>query len=87
MNSDLTYDDDINPQRISITQNIDGKISILVSGSRPILISNDHGIPFLSPIGMPELPFSNSGTYLLAPLSVGGIKGLASLWVERLIDT
>lgn len=87
MNSDLSSyfpdSDDINPQRINLAQNIDGKISVLVSGSRPIMISNDNGIPFLSPIGMPELPFSNSGTYLLAPLSVGGIRGLASLWIEN----
>jgi hypothetical protein len=74
--------DDIGTQRIRITQNIDGKNGILVSGSRPVLIGNENGVPFLTPLGMPELPFSNNGTYLLAPLIVGDIRGLASLWVE-----
>jgi hypothetical protein len=31
ISSELTYDDDINSQRISITKNIDGQVSILVS--------------------------------------------------------
>jgi hypothetical protein len=75
--------EDMCPQRIQVARSTDGRTTVLVSGSRPLMVSNDSGIPFLAPIGLPELPFSNSGTYILAPFCVGPVKGIASLWVEN----
>ena len=75
--------EDMCPQRIQVSKSMDGRTTVLVSGSRPLVVSNDSGIPFLAPIGLPELPFSNSGTYILAPFCVGSVKGIASLWVEN----
>lgn len=75
--------EDMCPQRIHVSLSTDGCTTVLVSGSRPLMVSNDSGIPFLAPIGLPELPFSNSGTYILAPFCVGSVKGIASLWVEN----
>ena len=74
--------EDMNVQRIKELRGMDGSISALVSGSRPLVVRNDSGVPFIGPLGSPELPFSNSGTYLLAPLCVGQMKGMASLWTE-----
>ena len=47
------------------------------------MICNDFGVPFLAPLGMPELPFSNSGSYFLASLRVGDLRGIVSLWAEN----
>ena len=74
--------DDLCPQRIRV-HHTDERTTVLVSGSRPVMICNDSGIPFLAPLGTPDLPFSNNGAYLLAPLSVGKIQGVASMWVEN----
>ena len=74
--------DDLCPQRIRV-HHADERTTVLVSGSRPVMICNDSGIPFLAPLGTPDLPFSNNGAYLLAPLSVGKIQGVASMWVEN----
>ena len=84
LSASLPYcrDEETGPQRIRVTHDISGGSSVLVSGSRPIIICNDSGIPFLAPIAMPELPFSNSGMYLLTSLRVSGLSGIASLWVE-----
>ena len=78
----LRETDDLCPQRTRL-HHTDERTTVLVSGSRPVMICNDTGIPFLAPLGIPDLPFSNSGAYLLAPLSVGKIQGVASLWVEN----
>ena len=76
-------DENTDSNRIKISYDINRKANILVSGSRPIIIKNDSGLPFLAPLGLPELPFSNSGSYLLATLRIGDMKGIASLWVEN----
>ena len=81
--SSYYIDEDTDSRRIQISYNSNGRSSVLISGSRPITIINDSGLPFLAPLGLPELPFSNSGSYFVVPLKVGSVKGIASLWIEN----
>ena len=36
-----------------------------------MVVSNEDGLPFVVPLGLPELPFANNGSHLLAPFTVG----------------
>lgn len=57
--------------------------NIFVSGPNPVCISMKQGLPSILPISLPELPYANTGTYLVSPITSGNVNGLAVLWQER----
>ena len=74
-------DPPISAPYILAIRNIDGRAGLLVSGPTPLLLSADKGYPFLMPICMPELPtVSETGSYILSPLSCGGVNGIVTLF-------
>ena len=67
---------------------MDGRNAVSVSGAFPLVIFNDSGLPHVMPLSLPELPFVNAGTYMVQPLKVGDIAGVASFWQEHeIIDS
>jgi hypothetical protein len=60
----------------------DGRNCVAVSGIRPLLVVNDTGLPSVIPLGLPELPFFNAGSFSLSPFKMGKTRGIATLWQE-----
>lgn len=61
----------------------DGRNCVVVSGARPLLLVNDTGLPNVIPLGLPELPFFNAGSFCsLSPFKMGKTRGIATLWQE-----
>lgn len=71
---------------LSVMQDANGSTVVVVAGCSPLLISCANGRVAVSPIGFPELPFSNLGELSILPLHVGGIRGLVTLWTEFFAD-
>jgi hypothetical protein len=55
---------------------------ILVSGNDAKIITSVRGLPNLMALGFPEVPYINYGHFGLAPLQVGNVCGIATLWFE-----
>eukprot|EP01041_Mallomonas_annulata_P000480 gene480-899_t len=69
---------------ITLVDDLDGRCGALVGGPRPVLVSCDHGLPFLMPIALPELPYiGDTGKFRLGALRCGSVSGVVTLWRDN----
>ncbi len=72
-----------NIKLINIPSILNGCNGIGITGSRPLLVYNNTGLPNVLPFCLPELPFINSGSFIIGSFNVGDINGIATIWYEH----
>ena len=72
-----------NIKLINIPSILNGCNGVGITGSRPLLVYNNTGLPNILPLCLPELPFINSGSFIFGTFNVGDINGIATLWYEH----
>jgi hypothetical protein len=74
--------DSLATYRMNLVPTVASSDGVLIPGPRPAVVFNYRGRPQIVNLTLPELPYANPGSYILAGLSVGKVSAIITLWME-----